>query len=190
MRLLVRILIACGFFTAAGFCDCAWAADCSTLQQLASIPLTRLPGADVLLVPVSINDQPRQLLLDTGGAFTQLSEATAKDLGLPVMESGVQLFDVNGNESHHRTRVRQFHMGNLNARNIEFALTPESFGDNIAGLISLDLFTAYDMDIDFAAAKLGYFSPDHCPGKVVYWDEDALTIVPMTLHNHQITQSL
>ena len=187
MRLLVRVLIACGLFTMAGFCGSASAADCSTLQQLASIPLTRVPGADVLLVPVSINDQPRQLLLDTGGVFTQLTEAAAKDLSLPVMSSGVQLFDVNGNETHSRTRVRQFRMGNLNARNIEFALTPGTFGDNIAGLVSLDLFTAYDMDIDFAAAKLGYFSQNHCPGKVVYWDEDALTIIPMTLHERHIT---
>jgi predicted aspartyl protease len=187
MRRLVRVFIACGFFAVASFCGSAGAADCSTLQQLASIPLTRVPGADVLLVPVSINEQPRQLLLDTGGVTTQLTEATAKELGLPVMNSGMQLYDVNGNESHNRTRVRQFRVGDLNAHNIEFALTPNMFGENIAGLISLDLFTAYDMDIDFAGAKLGYFSPDHCLGKVVYWDENALTIVPVTLHDRHVT---
>lgn len=169
-----------------GTAGAAMAADCSTLQQLASIPLTS--NGDAMLVPVSINEQPRFLLLDTGGSITQLTAATAQDLDLPVMNSDIQLFDIDGHESHLGTRVRHFAIGNLNARNISFPLNPApSFGDKIAGLLSLDLFTAYDVDVDFANARMGYFSQDHCPGKVVYWDEDALTIIPMTLHDHHIT---
>lgn len=169
-------------------CGGAFAADCTTLQQLASIPLVKDQNSDVMLVPVSINGHDRYLLLDTGGSITQLTQAAAKDLDLPVMNSDIELFDINGNASHVETKVRRFSIGNLNARDITFPLNPSpSFGGEVAGLLSLDLFTAYDMDIDFGTRKLGYFSPDHCPGKVVYWNENALTIVPMTLHERHIT---
>jgi hypothetical protein len=36
-----------------------------------------------------------------------------------------------------------------------------------------------DIDIDFAAHKLSFFSPNHCDGKVIYWPADAVAVVPM-----------
>jgi hypothetical protein len=51
------------------------------------------------------------------------------------------------------------------------------FAGNLAG----DLLSLYDVEIDFAAHKLNFFSKDHCPGHVIYWKTDALAVVPMTL---------
>ena len=41
----------------------------------------------------------------------------------------------------------------------------------------------YDMDIDFGSGRLKYFSPDHCPGKVVYWSPPAVAVIPITIED-------
>ena len=35
----------------------------------------------------------------------------------------------------------------------------------------------FDVDFDFAAAKMNFFSPDHCPGKVTYWNPSAVAVI-------------
>jgi hypothetical protein len=64
------------------FCGGAFAEDCTTLRQLASIQLVKAKDSDVMLVPVSINNHDRYLVLDTGGVTTQLTQSTAKDFDL------------------------------------------------------------------------------------------------------------
>jgi hypothetical protein len=44
----------------------------------------------------------------------------------------------------------------------------------------------YDVDVDFGTYKMNYFSPDHCPGHVVYWPHAALAVTPMTFRNRHI----
>jgi lipoprotein NlpI len=35
--------------------------------------------------------------------------------------------------------------------------------------------------MDFPGGKINYFSPDHCQGKVVYWQADTVAAVPITI---------
>jgi Aspartyl protease len=44
----------------------------------------------------------------------------------------------------------------------------------------------YDVEIDFGTYKMNHFSPDHCPGHVVYWPHAALAVTPMTFHKGHI----
>src|SRR5262249_4167334 len=51
------------------------------------------------------------------------------------------------------------------------------------GTLAIDLMSRYDIELDFAAHKLNYISPDHCPGRVIYWPVAAVGVAPITLHN-------
>ena len=44
----------------------------------------------------------------------------------------------------------------------------------------------YDIELDFAGGKMNYFSQDHCPGKVVYWNTAAIAAAPMRFVNHHL----
>jgi len=48
------------------------------------------------------------------------------------------------------------------------------------------LMGRYDVEIDFGAYKMNYFSSDHCPGKVVYWPHKALAVQSFTFHKRHI----
>lgn len=54
------------------------------------------------------------------------------------------------------------------------------FGDNrVAGLLAPN--PTLDIDLDFAAHRLRFISPDHCPGHVVYWDASVAAAIPMRI---------
>ena len=54
------------------------------------------------------------------------------------------------------------------------------------GLIANDLFNNYDLDLDFAAKRMNYFSTNHCPGQVVYWPEKPVAVIPVTIRDSMI----
>jgi hypothetical protein len=57
----------------------------------------------------------------------------------------------------------------------------ELFGDDdeYVGVIGPNILREYDVDIDFGAPKLNLMSPDHCEGKVIYWQASAVAVVPI-----------
>ena len=48
----------------------------------------------------------------------------------------------------------------------------------VVGVLANDLMSNLDVEIDFAAHKINYFSTDHCEGKVIYWPAAAIAVVP------------
>ena len=49
------------------------------------------------------------------------------------------------------------------------------------GILSGGTMIADDLDMDFGAMRLNFFSADHCEGDVVYWPHQALAVVPVNL---------
>ena len=99
------------FASAAISAQPVFAADCGPLKQINAIDLLPGPGGGPrLLVPVTINNSPRKFLLSTAGAFTTITAAAAKDLGLsPHANRHVKLLNGTGNASRsyvHWTRSR------------------------------------------------------------------------------------
>jgi predicted aspartyl protease len=142
-----------------------------------------------LTVPIALNGVEKKLLLDTGGAVSQLSRKAIADLGLRERESGIELYGVDGSKSHTMVRVDQVGIGILKGTNLYFNVTPWSdFGGDgsIDGILALDLLQRFDIDLDFGAGKLNLISQDHCPGQAVYWDAAAAAEVPIRVNedNH------
>jgi len=165
----------------------AWAEDCGPLKQINAVDL--VAGPNRALVPVSINGIPKLFLLDTGGDVTQISGEVAEELKLTKRDSNMKLLDMYGHASTKMVRVDKFALGRLHGEDINMAIQPNpdfGKGTRYVGLFGPDMMGRYDVDIDFGTYKMNYFSPEHCPGHVVYWSHAALGVTPMSFRNRHI----
>jgi len=165
----------------------AWADDCGPLVQVNSIDLVQ--NHRRAMVPVTINGVSRLFLLDTGGDITQIGDAAATALDLAKTDSGIKMLDLYGHAAHRMVRVEKFGLGRQTGTNFDILVEPDpDFGKNdpFIGIFAPDMMGRYDVELNFAASKMNYFSPDHCAGRVVYWPHAALAVVPFTFRNYHI----
>lgn len=163
------------------------AEDCGPLKMATDVQLVAFTGSYQEMVPVTINGAPKLLLLDTGGYITQITADSAAELKMEQHNSeGLRLYDVSGHEERRFVIADSFKLGSLLAEHAPMMVTSTNLGD-LDGILGPDLLLRYDVDIDFGAGRLRYFSPDHCPGKVVYWQAPAVAAVPITVDDRKIT---
>jgi predicted aspartyl protease len=158
------------------------AAECNKpLTLVTTVDLAPVRDMRAVLIPVTLAGKPKRLLVDTGGAMTEITPEVADELQLPRQRTAYQLFDVSGKMSNQYVHV-SLQLGRLSTDNIAMMVAPpgQKFGDDmVAGVLAPDVLRHYDVDIDFVAGKFNLLSQDHCEGKVVYWKADALAVVPM-----------
>jgi predicted aspartyl protease len=153
----------------------AQAQECGPLKRAFSVDLQTGPQGLRYGVPVTVNGTPRVFLLDTGGAFTQVSRGLAAQMGLTVQTArGVQMFDMYGNTVAGRYVVADIGLGPLMAKGAETMVTDVGGMD---GVLAPDYMMNYDIEMDFAGRKLNYFLTDHCDGKVIYWPATTVAAV-------------
>jgi len=166
----------------------AFADDCGPLKQVNSLDLVAA-NPNRALIPVSLNGIPKLFLLDTGGDVSQLSGQVATDLGLTQHDANIKMLDLYGHASNKYVRIEKFGVGRLTGQDINMMVSPNpnfGVGTRYVGIFAPDLMGRYDTEIDFGTYKMNYFSPDHCPGHVVYWPHNALGVLPFTFHKRHI----
>ncbi len=142
----------------------ARAQDCAPAKLLATLPLHWAePGSNIRTVPVSLNGQTRDMILDTGGALTQLSRRVIDELKLPVLPSGAAVYDINGRVSRQYATVKDFAFGDLHRDGAALMVWPEDKRP-YAGELAQDMLQPYDVDVDFAQGVLKMYAKGHCPG--------------------------
>ena len=167
-------------------------AQCAPLTQMTSMDIR--PSAAVPIITAQVGDKPVGLLVDTGGAFSGLTKRAVQELNLQTGQylnrdgSVTGLKDVRGQTEALQTRLPSIILGRVRQENVWFMVLPgeDSGGPEIeqfGGILGSDMLRNVDVDFDFAAGKLNLFSPDHCPGNVVYWTTPSapVAIVPFTL---------
>lgn len=127
-----------------------------------------------VLVEVMVNHTPQWLLVDTGGATTEISEDVIGSLHIKEypLAPGLHVYAVNGSEITHWATVPSFEIGLAHFADRKFLALPSADGGTahqMDGLLAPDLLSKFDLDFDFQNKKLNLFSQDHCEGKVVYW---------------------
>jgi predicted aspartyl protease len=170
------LLMLCGGFARA---DDA----CRPLTLITTVNLVHRDGDQHVFVPVTINGKNRFMLLDTGGASTEVTSQAVADLGLPYERIRYSEVNLSGEESHQAAEVDSFSIGQLTTKSVEFVVAPERYlfidEPQYVGIIAPNVLKNYDVDIDFGTNKLSLLSPDHCEGKVIYWPASAVAVIPM-----------
>ncbi len=142
------------------------AEDCS-LKQMASLDMVGASESRIV-IPVIVDGTPRKFLVDTGGAYSEISDALVTELGLHKQAISGEVYSVSGTVLRTAVTVPSLLIGPNEAKGVHL-LVDADMDDGIDGIISPDLLQIFDVDIDVANKKLNLFSPDHCEGKVVYW---------------------
>lgn len=176
MRVFLIALISFFAATGLGIAD----ESCPPLTMMASLKMTM--GADGRpYIPVAINGTPENMLIDTGGVFTEITKATADNLQMATHRISVQLIGTNGDISDRSARG-SLTLGNLTASQTDFVVMTDLHGiDNAAGIFAPNFLHAYDADFDFGAGKFNLISQNHCDGKVIYWPAEAVAVIPIRL---------
>lgn len=169
----------------------ASAAECKTLGRIASLDIKPLPSGRPS-VEAKIVDSPVTMLIDTGGYVSSISSQIVRELKLQQTPNGRAIKMVNGAESNMLARLPSILIGGqLVTQNALYYVLPTDNPANTGrgefdGILAGEFLKQFDADFDFSAQKLNLFSPDHCVGKVVYWQAAALAVVPMQIdsNNH------
>jgi aspartyl protease len=165
----------------------AQAQDCKPLALLTSVPLIK--DGDLNAVEVGVNGRTAHFLLDTGGVTTQVSRDLAALLDLRMIKTNMRMMDVTGNASQYGVRLDKFSIGHLVDANVLLPLVPDPNFTKVYkldGILSSNYFAAYDVDFDFGAGQLNFFSAEHCPGKIFYWKSPARAHVPLRFLHGQV----
>jgi predicted aspartyl protease len=143
---------------------CARAEDCR-LGLAASVPMTDTGRR--LLVPASIDGHPVTMVVDTGGEISELTpDALARDKGARTYASSVMSIQGVGEAvSFADTRIPHFAIGRLVGR-VDVMPALSDFGHRVDGLLSAGaLGGRYDLDVDIAGGRLGYYTEEgRCQG--------------------------
>jgi predicted aspartyl protease len=163
-------------------------ADCSSLKLVTSVNLESDANGRIHYVPVEIGGKSAKMLLDTGAAATLIWRRAANQLSLVTRPSHFIVIDANGRGSDEET-ITSLKLGLMTSNSVHIAIAPAALDDmtKSAGVLGADILVNYDVSIDFGTGKMDILSPDHCEGKVVYWPERPIAIVPFDiLDDHQI----
>jgi hypothetical protein len=173
-----KLALACSVFA---FCASTrvHAQECVPPRLENSVPMEAIGNDGKVAVPITLNGVQKKFLFDTGGgSINYISSEVALKLGMFRTDNFVAM-DLSGNKSYKVAGARHVKFGAVSAQGVAvFQLVP---GLAFDGILSAGTMTGDDLDMDFGAMRLNFFSADHCRGDVVYWPHQALAVVPVNL---------
>lgn len=167
----------------------AWAQQDCRLQIAASLPMT-LERANVITVPAEVEGKPVRLIVDTGSPASGLRESMVEEakLNYEISKRWERYRIFGGVKISRNATLKNFKLGNLQASGITMLLIPreEHVLKTMDGILGGNVLTQYDVDFDFAKAKMNLFLPHRCEGQAVYWtqNEEAIAKVPFKYDGH------
>jgi predicted aspartyl protease len=136
-----------------------------------------------LYVTVSVGGRTVNLLIDTGGIFSMLTQSTISALSLqtqPIV--GKHIVMIGGTHIENYVSARNINFGGVKKAHMEFLVMPDGhMAPGIGGTLAPDVLRAYDDEFDFAAGKFNLYSQIHCPGMPVYWTMQPHVEIPFNL---------
>ncbi len=186
----MRILLASVALTiGVGFSGVAYAADCSPLQIKNTVKMEPIARSGLMMVPITLDGREKRFLFNTSAYLNQLSRTTAQELQLNEHHSRYHVADPQGHDTESFVQVGDVTFGQAKTKEIQFEVALNPAAGTTApfdGMLSTGIFTHEDIDMDFGAERLNFFSTDHCEGKVVYWPHQVLAVVPMVMEQGHI----
>lgn len=152
--------------------------DCH-LHRVASFAMS-IDESGGVSIPLTVSGHRINFLVDTGGLFSMLSPATADALGLQQIALPGPMIQMLGGKTVNRyVTAPNIELGPVTLPQMQFLILPEGYAarDN-GGVLAPEFLSNFDVDFDFANAKLTLYTQDHCEGKVVYWTKGDYAVVP------------
>jgi predicted aspartyl protease len=165
--------------------DPAVAADDCKLQRYVSLPMT-IDEAGWVTVPLNVGGEQLNLMIDTGGVFSMVTDRTAARLKLRPQMMIFQWMTMFGGRKLDHFVEAPITIGSTVVPKRPFVLIPDdalTVSDD--GILSNDILGIFDVDFDFAASKVGLFVPHPCEGKAVYWTHDDFAVIPFKLDDNR-----
>src|SRR5580700_380197 len=122
------------------------AQQCGTLKEALSLNLQTGPAGLRMMVPITVNGVPKQLLLDTGGGVTQLSRNAVANTGLTVTTGRLTTFDLRGNVSNASQVTADIGLGPYTVSQHDIPINPDP-NMRLDGLFAPDLLATFDIDM-------------------------------------------
>ena len=164
-----------------GGIETAGAEEC-TLRRVAALPMTDMEsGSPVVSIPV--DDQPRKLLLDTGGFGSVLDPALAeryRSRQSPVVGS----LGLSGVLLNRLVTVPSLQIGAARFRNVDFFVAPKGYLA-VDGTLGANWLQLFDVEIDPINNVASLFAQRHCSQQVAYWPHRDLTELPVHIDRVQ-----
>ena len=156
-----------------------------SLGRYVSLPIT-IDASGGVTVPLKVEDQVQNMLVDTGGFFSMLTESTTARLNLrPQMMYMQWMTMFGGRKLDHYVTAHSMEIAGAQVKDKQFVLIPDDvLPAGVDGALAPDVLRVFDVDFDFAAGKLGLFSQDHCEGKVVYWMHGEYVVIPFKMDSN------
>jgi hypothetical protein len=161
----------------------ALGAQCGPLRLVNSLPFV-LDREGRPLIKASISGKPKFLLFDTAGSTSTVKASVVNEFHLTPKRDPDAPRNAYGDRLDRKVSIPALAVGRIRGNAWSFAVEPAGFGDSakdIVGTLAPDIFRQFDIDLDFPAGKLNLFSPDHCEGKVLYWQAKAIAILPIEI---------
>jgi predicted aspartyl protease len=175
--------------------------DCA-LKQLASLSMIGDPSRDVV-VEISVAGKPLHFLVDTGGIYSEISQARADAMHFEphLIRNGYEMYGFEGREGEDYAIVPKLVLAELQLENVAMLIRKVPLGDGVDGILGPDVLARFDLDFDFASKKLNLMAKQHCQGQVVYWTKapyaaadfdlsKAHILVPVNLDGHAFSAFL
>lgn len=186
MRVLIISLVATALLPSV-----AQAQDkCGQLRMLDNIQMIPHPVSNSTsrldLVPVRINGVTKEFIFSTTAPFTMMGRSVVDELKLPTRQSFLTMTNLDTKQrTSEQAQAKEIIIGHMRGKD-QFIPIVQDTGD-YEGIMALAQFESDDVDLDFGNDKLNFFSPDHCPGGVLYWTAPAVAILPITRNGNWIT---
>jgi predicted aspartyl protease len=152
-----------------------------------------------VLIPLEINGQPVQMILDTGAALSMRFPGAVERLGLTThyMPESIRLYGVGG-QAHPKMVI-------LSTLNLDRTYRLKDFtmavagGQGVAsetavGLLGQDILAAWDVEIDLAHDRVRLLHPVGCArDEMVFWEgaySDAPIVSDPSLFTHTTVRAL
>jgi predicted aspartyl protease len=180
---MIRAGLFFGFVLATSFVLPATAQgqEACNLNRFSVVPITTLPDGR-FTIPVELDGQKLDFLVDTGGVNATIDQTQAFNLRQVARRTTAELRGVAGDALINYTVVSKFSLGRLQGTNIE-AYIDNRLPPGVDGTISADMMKRYDVDIDLLRGTLSLFSQNHCIGQVVYWTRSGYVELPMKVES-------
>jgi predicted aspartyl protease len=165
----------------------AAAEDC-TLGRVSSIDM-KIDTAGGMNLPMILQGKQIDMLVDTGGIYSMLRSDVVSTLGLqeePIDTFRYRMTMMGGKIIKYFTHAHDVTLGTMHAADLSFVVMPDGvpISGDVGGTIAPDILSNFDVDLDMANAKINLFSQKHCPGRVIYWTNGPVAIVPINKNEY------